>query len=384
MEGLVRLYMAIIKCPECGHQVSDMAPTCPGCGVEIAGKVVKCPDCGEIYFRNQMVCPACHRPTTSTPTQRPVPVRHTEPITPVVKPKPEPEPDTEKKSYTKIIVGLVIALVLCGGVAYYYNDLGRQEKSDYALASQSNDPLVIEEYLNKYKDTNPEHRESLQARLAVIQQIDKEWTDVLITGSRDQIEQYAKTHPDSPHKAEAMNKVDSMDYAHVMKDKTIDAFINYVKQHPNGRFVNDANAAIDAIKMTQLQPEETKMVKALFKKFFQSVNSRNEGGMLSTVADQLTNFLGQSGAGKADVATFLKKLYKSDITNMNWHIIDDYKIDKKAGTKGAADYTVQFTAEQNISRADATQPTYCRYQISATVSSDGKISGLNMKRLTQQ
>lgn len=376
--------MAIIKCPECGHQVSDMAPTCPGCGVEIAGKIVICPDCGEIYFRNKMVCPACHRPTTSTPTHRPVPVRHTEPITPVVKPKPEPEPDTEKKSYTKIIVGLVIALVLCGGVAYYYNDLGRQEESDYALAAQSTDPLVIEEYLNKYKDTNPEHRDSLQARLAIIQQIDKEWTDVVISGSRDQLEHYAKTHPDSPHKTEALDKLDSMDYAHVMKDKTIDAFINYVKQHPNGRFVNDANAAIDAIKMTQLQPEETKMVKALFKKFFQSVNSRNEGGMLSTVADQLTNFLGRSGAGKADVATFLKTLYKSDITNMNWHIIDDYKIDKKAGTKGAADYIVQFTAEQNISRTDATQPTYNRYQISATVSSDGKISGLNMKRLNQQ
>ena len=378
--------MAIIKCPECGHQVSDMAPTCPGCGVEIAGKVVKCPDCGEIYFRNQMVCPACHRPTTSTPTQRPVPVRHTEPITPVVKPKPkpEPEPDTEKKSYTKLIVGLVAALALCGVVAFFYNDASRQEESDYALASQSMDPLVIEEYLNKYKDTNPEHRDSLQSRLAIIRQIDKEWTDVVISGSRDLLEQYVKTHPDSPHKTEAINKVDSMDFAHVMKDKTMDAFINYVKQHPNGRFVNDANAAIDAIKMTQLQPEEAKMVKALFKKFFQSVNSRNEGGMLSTVADQLTSFLGQSGARKADVATFLKTLYKSDITNMNWHIIDDYKIDKKAGTKGAADYIVQFTAEQNISRTDATQPTYNRYQISATVSSDGKISGLNMKRLTQQ
>ena len=378
--------MAIIKCPECGHQVSDMAPTCPGCGVEIAGKVVKCPDCGEIYFRNQMVCPACHRPTTSTPTQRPVPVRHTEPITPVAKPKPkpEPEPDTEKKSYTKLIVGLVAALALCGVVAFFYNDASRQEESDYALASQSMDPLVIEEYLNKYKDKNPEHRDSLQARLAIIQEIDKEWNDVVISGSRDQLEHYAKTHPDSPHKTEAINKVDSMDFAHVMKDKTIDAFINYVKQHPNGRFVNDANAAIDAIKMTQLQPEETKMVKALFKKFFQSVNSRNEGGMLSTVADQLTSFLGQSGARKADVATFLKTLYKADITKMNWHIIDDYKIDKKAGTKGAADYIVQFTAEQNISRTDATQPTYNRYQISATVSSDGKISGLNMKRLTQQ
>ena len=39
--------MAIIKCPECGRQISDKAPTCPSCGVEIAGKITKCPHCGE-------------------------------------------------------------------------------------------------------------------------------------------------------------------------------------------------------------------------------------------------------------------------------------------------------------------------------------------------
>ena len=44
--------MAIIKCPECGHQTSDKAPVCPSCGVEIAGKITKCPYCGEIYFKN--------------------------------------------------------------------------------------------------------------------------------------------------------------------------------------------------------------------------------------------------------------------------------------------------------------------------------------------
>lgn len=377
--------MAVIKCPECGHQVSELAPTCPGCGVEIAGKVIKCPDCGEIYFRTMMLCPTCHRPTSSAPVQpsRPVPVRHTEPITPVPQPKHKEEP--EKKSYTTMIVGLVIALAVCGVVAFYYNDAKKQrEQNDFEFAAQSNDPLVIEQYLNEHKDENTSHRDSLQSRLAMIQEMDKEWTDVVISGSRDQLEHYAKTHPDSPHKTEALNKLDSMDYAHVMKDKTVEAFLKYVKQHPDGRFVNDANAAIDAIKSMQLQPEESQMIKALFKKFFQSVNSRNESGMLSTVADQLTSFLGQSMAGKADVATFLNKIYKSDITNMNWHIIDDYKINKKAGTNGAADYTVQFTAEQNISRTDASQPTYNRYVISATVSSDGKISGLNMKRVPQQ
>lgn len=373
--------MAVIKCPECGHQVSDLAPTCPGCGVEIAGKVVVCPDCGEVYLRSMMLCPNCHRPTTSSaPVQRPVPVRHTEPVTPVQKPKPEPEP--EKKSYTKLITAVVILLAFCGAFVFFNNRANeKKEQGDFEFAMQSSDPLVIEKYLNEHKDENVAHRDTLKARLAVIQEIDREWTEVVLSGSRDQLERYIKTHPDSPHRNDALNKIDSVDYALVMKDKTIDAFLNYVKQHPDGHFVNDANAAIDAIKMTQLQPEEAQMVKALFKKFFQAVNAHNEGGMLATVADQLTNFLGQSSAGKADVVTFLNKIYKSDITNMNWHIIDDYKIVKKAGTKGPVDYTVQFTAEQNISRTDATQPTYNRYQISATVSSDGKISGLNMKRL---
>lgn len=55
--------MAIIKCPECGRQISDKAPVCPNCGVEIAGKTIKCTQCGEIYFRDQNMCPNCHHMT---------------------------------------------------------------------------------------------------------------------------------------------------------------------------------------------------------------------------------------------------------------------------------------------------------------------------------
>lgn len=53
----------MIKCPECGHQISDKAPVCPNCGVEIAGKIMKCPQCGEIYFKEQEMCPNCHHLT---------------------------------------------------------------------------------------------------------------------------------------------------------------------------------------------------------------------------------------------------------------------------------------------------------------------------------
>ena len=61
----------IIKCPECGHQVSDKAPVCPSCGVEIAGKIIRCPHCGEIHFISDGICPNCHhslRPTAGNAT----------------------------------------------------------------------------------------------------------------------------------------------------------------------------------------------------------------------------------------------------------------------------------------------------------------------------
>lgn len=50
----------IIKCPECGHQVSDKAPVCPSCGVEIAGHIIRCGNCGELYLDEEPSCPNCH------------------------------------------------------------------------------------------------------------------------------------------------------------------------------------------------------------------------------------------------------------------------------------------------------------------------------------
>ncbi len=54
--------MAIIKCPECGHQISEKATVCPICGIGIAGKVIRCAYCGEVYLKADGLCPNCHRP----------------------------------------------------------------------------------------------------------------------------------------------------------------------------------------------------------------------------------------------------------------------------------------------------------------------------------
>ena len=67
--------MAIIKCPECGHQISDKAPICPSCGVEIAGKITRCTNCGEVYFNDQQLCPSCHTANQQNTIQQQVSTR---------------------------------------------------------------------------------------------------------------------------------------------------------------------------------------------------------------------------------------------------------------------------------------------------------------------
>ncbi len=83
--------MAIIKCPECGHPVSDKAPTCPTCGVEIAGKITTCTNCGTAYFSNLNMCPNCHCPNPRSVATPSVPTTQKGATTP---PVPTIQPDT--------------------------------------------------------------------------------------------------------------------------------------------------------------------------------------------------------------------------------------------------------------------------------------------------
>lgn len=54
--------MALIKCPECGREVSSSAAACPGCGFKVAeymADLVTCPECGSTVSKKESACPNC-------------------------------------------------------------------------------------------------------------------------------------------------------------------------------------------------------------------------------------------------------------------------------------------------------------------------------------
>ena len=378
--------MAIIKCPECGHPVSDKAPTCPTCGVEIVGKTITCANCGTTYFKDQALCPNCHCPNPLKAATSPLPSIQTATLSQEsnsTQSTSEHESSTSEKKNNRFIwiISFVIALIICGTLYYFYHSASQQQEEEaYEYAMKSNDPDVLQSYLETYKDADQAHIDSIMSHLNMLKTLDTEWTNAIVSGSKEAIEAYLQKYPNSPYRQEAWNKIDSIDWQIAKKADTAEAYQTYLDEHTDGSHIEEAENAMKKAKSRDLQPEESQMVSSLFRKFFQSINTRNEDGLTATCEDVLSSLLGKPAATKSDVLTFMNKLYKEDITNMIWRINNDYQIKKREVGDEEYEYQVVFTARQEVSRNDGSTQEG-NFKINATVSPDGKISAFNMARI---
>ena len=484
--------MAMIKCPECGHVVSDRAPSCPSCGAKIENEVIKCPVCGEAYFKEQTECPHCHHRTANAstmeneqpnnvvppapqspsagvadtnvpqqpsnnayvqPTVTPVaaqqqqnvygssqgmqsqasqhvnnayqgqPVQPTQqqggyqaqpaqptqqqsgyqaqPAQPTNGPQPQfgntqqpqygqvppqtPPPGTQQpqnKNILTIALISVVALLFIGlGAYFFFGSSGNKEQQAYEYALNSNDPAVLESYLNNYRDADPMHRDKISQQLAQLKQSELDWTNTMVSGSKTALADFLSKYPNSTHKAEAERKIDSLDWLVAKKANTAEAYNLYVTEHPNGVYIDEANNNLNVAKTKNITPKEKEMLALVFRSVFRSINDRDDEGLTSNFSDFLSSFLGKSNASKSDVIAFLNKIYKDDITAMEWRANNDMKITKREIGIDEYEYSVDFSAKQKIEREDEDQETEANYRIKAKVNPDGKITELNMVKV---
>lgn len=395
--------MAIIRCPECGHEISDKAPVCPSCGVEIAGKVITCPECGKVYFSDLTECPQCHH-STQRKNNEGISESLKKDVLQQVDEKQQIIPNndsqcesinneneqseaenTSKHSNNKLIVIIVaiVALIVIGICYYFYRSAQEdREAQAYEFAMHSNDPQVLQNYLDNYLDAPEEHIDSIQTHLDLLKQVSQDWKNALVSGSRSALEQYIIQHPDSPFKVIAMHKLDSIDWQNANHQNSIEAIEVYLEQHPDGEYVDAANNAIKALNSKNVQPEEKQMISSTFNSFFQSLNNRDENALTSTVSPILTNFLGKSDATRVDVVTFMNRIYKSDVSSIKWQSLGDYAINKKDIGNQNYEYVVNFSAMQSVTYADNTSNDV-KYKINAKINGDGRISEFNMIKILE-
>lgn len=246
----------------------------------------------------------------------------------------------------------------------------------------SSDPMVLQSYLDTYKDAPEEHIDSIQAHLTLLNQGNQDWANACMSGTKSALEQYLQQHPNSPFKTQAMEKIDSIDWATAQAANTVEAFEKYLEQHPSGEYTDEANDKINSFNAQTVQPEEKLMVGSTFRNFFTAINNKDEDMLSTCVGRIMTSFLGKPDATRSDVLTFMKKIYKPTVASMTWASLADYNISKKEIGEEKYEYSVKFNATQAVDNSDGTQEKN-KYRISAKINPDGLITELNMTKILE-
>ena len=245
----------VIKCPECGHQVSDRARVCPSCGIDIAGKVTRCPDCGEYIFKDEHDCPNCHCPinvSAEVPVPVPVPQASQTDVVPVNREEPEAASVEEKQKnghkglWSALIVAFVLSLILLFlGIYYYQKTQIQNEQRAYENAMMSREPAVLQNFLDMYIDASVAHRDSIKVHLEALKKIDRDWDNARISESKKTLQLFIERNPDNIHVREAQLLIDSLDFITAKIGNSLESFKKYMEEHEQGYYYDEAKMEYD-------------------------------------------------------------------------------------------------------------------------------------------
>lgn len=414
----------IIKCPECGHQVSDKAPICPSCGVEIAGHLIKCSYCGEIYLKEDAVCPNCHHSASTdnsgneddvktepvkddsqnngdyseaetssvelvvsaesieeeprldgTPTQDTLTIESPSSDAEVSTDDVIVKPESKNNNHTPLFVSLLIALVICAVLLFFYkrgND--NHEAEEYKIALKSNNRQVMEQYLEDYPNAPLIHINSIRDLLKQTQQNNDEWGRVIQQNTIASYKTYLDTHPNTPYKNEILKRIEELYWNEVVNQNTEAAYLGYREKYPKGIHVKEADEKLKIMLDNTSTPSEEKVAVSAVRQFLQGLNSKSTSKIEGVTASSF-NFLGAGGATIADVSKYMReKLYQADVKEITWQLGTVLNATTDKSDDGTTVQKITIPARLEIVREGGKGSN--KYTIKAQIE-NGKITAIN-------
>lgn len=281
-----------------------------------------------------------------------------------------------------LVVSFAIAAVICGvGVYMHVTAESDKEAEEFDYAIRSVEPVISQNYLDKFTGAPEEHRSAIEAHLKELEDVEKEWREASRGKSSTLLEAFMRKHPGSRHRKEALHIMDSLDFAAAGAEDTEEAYIAYLDAHGDGDYYEDAQEGLRRLRAKTVTPDEREMIDNVFLDFFTGISMRDEARLLSTVAERLV-LLDKADATRGDVAELLRKLYKENVTCITWQREGEASIKKREIGERSYEYAVSFTAESVTSYTDGDNAS-STLRIDAAVNPDGLISEFRMTRIME-
>ncbi len=380
--------MAIIKCPECGHNVSDKAQFCPGCGIKILNNLKKCPNCGEVTLIAKEFCPNCGYHYT-TPNENGEEVKqaetagHEEETETLAFTRPQSNLP-KKRKHTALILSIILGVVvIAGGITTFFllksNATEKDMEEAYSALQADTNPDDYQMFLDTYPDSP--YAQEVKERMNRLQTEKDAWVAISLSSSKNDFIQFMNRFPNSEYDALCRNKIDSLDWVDAKNVNTPDAIQRYIDEHPDGQYIEDAKTLAGNIETLTVKPEERSMIASICNTFFTALGANDQSGVCSVISPEMTSFLSTQNATKADVITAMERMHPETITAMNFTVNNDYVITKKDAGNGQYAYNVVYSVDQNIERTDEGK-TFASYKVNMEINPLLKVNMVQIKEIS--
>ena len=437
----------IIKCPECGHQISDKAPVCPSCGVEIAGKIIRCPHCGEIHFISDGICPNCHHSLTGKPNTDAGEINTTdkeglstnptdsqqdtnsnndvdsldeeeqiyeeeEQAVQAIPLSPSNQPSTEEPQEAiaspikehpsakgpkaasngqatpkekKSRVPLIVSVIIAIGICLAL-------LFAYNHANQANEER---EFRTAMDSRDPGILQSYLNTYVNAPEAHRDSVQALLNAIRASDPQWETVKNSSdvnalkaylnqnPNSPHKQEVLNKIDELDWKAALQTHDFANYLSLHQNGIH---AAEAVDSVKLTMDLPAgQADKQKAIsaVRSFLVAINSHNEDRLLGCVADHLDYLNEKSSVEGKEALNYMAIIYKN-AERLNWHVDNaDAAKVTKAGSGSSTQYGITMPARLSVNYNTGNN-VQAKYNIQAKVNASGKITAIKLIRIAEE
>ena len=234
---------------------------------------------------------------------------------------------------------------------------GLTEQQSWDLICQyrdTNEPDSLDGALQRYADEFPkgEHAFDVKTLKERLRKEAKLWQKVEEEGSqKESLEKYLFEYKEEGFFfLRAIAKLDSITFFEKQELNTVEAYQEYLDQYPDGFYVENARqnlAKLDAVPLTDAEEEGTKEV---ILKHFKAIENNDTVLARTTVANNMSSYLGKKPAAPKDVSIYIRHIYETPGREITFEA-SDFIIKKMTAFEGGDPiYNVTFTLHEEMNK----------------------------------
>ena len=180
---------------------------------------------------------------------------------------PQPKKKSHKGFWSAVVLAFVLALIIVFlGIYYVQKTQMQNEQRAYENAMMSNEPAVLQNFLDMYIEAPVAHRDSIKVHLEALKKIDRDWDNARISESKKQLLLFIERNPDNVHVREAQLLIDSLDFITAKVGNSMESFKKYMEEHEQGYYYDEAKNEYDRmeeeLRLARIKAEQDSIQRA--------------------------------------------------------------------------------------------------------------------------